>query len=128
VAGIASCAGQVVVVAGVALIAVGDDAGRRHLVIANESPSRRSMTPGSSGEGRSNRVTVGAVGDGESGSSGGVYRIIRAGVVRLVAILVAAARWRFQIITTCRGRMALRALHGSVQAGQRETRVVVVEG
>jgi len=85
------------------------------------------MVPGSGGERRGGGVAIGAVCRREGSSSGGVYRVVRAGVVRLVAILVAAARWRFQVVTTRRGCVALRALHGSVQAGQREARRVVIE-
>ena len=110
VAGITSCARQIVIVTGVALIAIGDDAGRRHLVIPGESPSRRSVAPGSGGKDGGNRVAVGAVGDGERGSSGGVHRVIRAGVIGLVAILVGATGRSLQVVTTRGSCVALGAL------------------
>ena len=66
---------------------------------------------------------------GRKGSTrSGVHWIVRAAVVGLVAVLIAATSGSLQIVTTSRGRVALRTLHGSVQPGEREARVVVVEG
>ena len=66
---------------------------------------------------------------GRKGSTrGGVHWIVRAAVVGLVAVLIAATSGSLQIVTTSCGRVALRTLHGSVQSGEWEACVVVVEG
>jgi len=62
--------GQAIVVAGVALVAVGDDAGGRHLVIARERPVRGVVTPRGGCERGCRRMTVRAIGsrEGRSGA------------------------------------------------------------
>jgi len=73
-------------------------------------------------------VAIRAVRSGEGRACGRVHRVIRTVVVSLVAIRVRATCRSAQAIATRRGGMALRALHGEVQAGQREPGVVVIEG
>src|SRR5215475_8440094 len=73
-------------------------------------------------------MAVRAIGSSEGSTRSGVHWIVCAAVVGLVAVLIAATSGSLQIVTTSRGRVALRTLHGSVQAGEWEARVVVVEG
>jgi len=57
-----------------------------------------------------------------------VHRIIRTAVIAGMTVgITAAARCR-QVVATRRGAVALRALHRGVQAGKRESGVVVVKG
>jgi len=127
VAGIASGTGDVVVVARVALIAVGDDTRRGHLVIADKSPACGGVGPRGRRKRGVDRVAVGAVRCGEGGARRGVDGIVGAVVIRLVTIRLAAARRRREIIAARRGGVALSALHGGVQSGEWEAGVVVIE-
>ena len=127
VAGIASRAGQIVIVAGVALIAVGDDTRRRHLVIAHKVPTRRGVAPRSGGECGVDGMAVGAIRSGEGGARSGVNRVVGAVVIRLVTVLIRATRGRLQVVTAGRRGVALRALHRSVEARQRKPSGVVIE-
>src|SRR6516162_9793224 len=67
---------------------------------------------------------------GREGRSGArVYRVICAAVVGLMAIGIRATARSSQCVTASGCSVALRALNGgSVQTGQRESGVVVVEG
>ena len=126
--GIPAVAGrQAVVVAHMALIAVCGRTRRGHLVIAGQRPIRGVVAPGSGGEGGGGGVAVGAVGRGEGCTRRGVHRIVGAVVIGLVTVLIAAAGGSLQIVTAGGGAVTLRALHRGVQAGQRESGVVVVE-
>jgi len=73
-------------------------------------------------------MAVRAVRSRKGGACGGVDRVIRTVVVGLVTVRLAAARWRREIVAACCSGVALSALHGGVQAGQREAGVVVIEG
>src|SRR5215469_11134607 len=121
---------QRVVVADVALVAIGDHAGGSHLVVALEGPAGGcyAVGPGSGGEVGGGGVAVRAVCRCEGCARRRVHRIIRAAVIAGMTVgITAAARCR-QVVATRRGAVALRALHRGVQAGKRESGVVVVKG
>ena len=127
VARIASRAVQAVVVANVALIAVGDHPGRGHLVIAAEGPTRRSMAPGSRRKRRCCGVAVGAICSNKRRACSRVHRIVGAAVIGGVATGVAAVTVQDagQIVvaidvTGCTG-------HAGMEAVENETSRAVVE-
>jgi hypothetical protein len=125
--------GQIVVVADVALVAIGGRASGSHLVVALQCPTSGAVVPGSGGKGRGGGMAVCAVRSGKgttgSGGSGRVHRIIRGAVIRGVAAVVGVSTARRKAEGVVAIGMALRALHGgSVQASKRESGVVVIEG
>lgn len=77
--------GKIVIVADVALIAVGDHSRRRHLMIANQSPASGSVSPGWSRERVGGGVAIRAVQAGKSGACRGVHGIVGVLPIGLVA-------------------------------------------
>ena len=112
VGGVAIRDRQAVIVTGVALVAIGGRSGRRHLVIAGQSPIR-GVAPRRRGERRCRRVAVRATGERKCRARCRVHRIIGAVVVALMTVLVAASGNRSREVISAGGRaMALRTLHG----------------
>src|SRR5215472_9819300 len=120
---------QCVVVADVALVAIGDHAGGSHLVVALEGPASGcyGVAPGSGGEVGGGGVAGCAVCRRVGRSRRRVHRIIRAAVIAGMTVGVTATTGCRQIVAARRGTVALRALHRGVQAGEREAGVVVIE-
>src|SRR5215472_359631 len=120
---------QAVVVADVALVAIGDHAGGSHLVVALEGPAGGcyAVGPGSGGEVGGGGVAVRAVYRCEGCARRRVHRIIRAAVIAGMTVGVTATAGCRQVVAAGRGAVAQRALHRSVQAGEREAGVVVIE-
>ena len=112
VAGVAGRAIQAVIVAHMALVAIGRHAGRRHLVIAGQGPARRGVAPGSRGKRRCRRVAVRAICERKGRARCRVHRVIGGVVVALMTVLVAATSRRWEVISAGGRAMALRALHG----------------
>ena len=83
---------ETVIVADVALIAIGDHAGWRHLVIADESPTSGGVIPRSGGERVGSGVAVGAVGCKKGCACGGMHGVIGVLPVGLMATGVCAIR------------------------------------
>ena len=80
--------GQIVVVADVALVAIGGRASGSHLVVALQSPTRRSVAPGSCGEGCGGGVTVRTVCGSKRRTRRRMHRIIGGAVIGGVAAVV----------------------------------------
>src|ERR1700756_3752067 len=72
---------QRVVVAGVALVAIGGYTGGSHLVVALEGPTSRGVVPGGGGEVGGGGVAIGAICRGEGCARRRVHGIIRAAVI-----------------------------------------------
>jgi hypothetical protein len=73
---VAICDRETVIVAEVALIAVGDHARGRHLMIARQGPARRCVIPRSGGERRGCRMAIRAVRPGKHRTRIGMHGII----------------------------------------------------